>query len=186
MEVTLFAPGFFLFLCTLVFTINAYPHGAPKSACVNQLPVHKNIMAQTTTPPYSIRVSGTTYKANQSLTVTISGSFQGFLLQARTSGGTTPIGTFSGPPTDTKIVQCSAKDDSWTHANNNIKNHSSVLWNPPSVDVGDITFLATVANGHDIYWLNVRSDALTATSGSTGTTISTTTVLVVLFRFLVV
>ncbi|KAK6165998.1 hypothetical protein SNE40_022795 [Patella caerulea] len=170
-----------LVLFGAVCGVYSFGSGAPIKACVNMMPVHPNVSPQTSTSPYTIAVSSTTYKPSQQITVTISGggNHQGLLVQARKSSVATPIGTFSTPSAQTKTTQCTATGDSWTHSSNTNKTTSTVIWTAPSNDMGDITFKATVAQDYNTYWLNHQSQALTYMSGATSTQLGVGAVLAV-------
>ncbi|XP_055959250.1 putative defense protein 3 [Patella vulgata] len=132
---SLFLRGFLVLAS--VCRIHSYSSGAPPSACVSLTPLH-GLSPQTSTAPYSMNVSSTTYGPNQQITVSITGStLRGLIVQARKSSGET-IGTFSNPSTDTRIFQCTANSDSWTHSSSGIKASPTVTWTAPSTNMGDI------------------------------------------------
>ncbi|KAK6165997.1 hypothetical protein SNE40_022794 [Patella caerulea] len=167
-----------LVLVGAVCGVYSYGSGAPSRACVSLMPGHYGISPQSATSPYSITVSSSTYQPNQQITVTISGgNHQGLLLQARVSGATTPIGTFSTPSANTKTIQCTAAGDSWTHSSQTMKTTSTVIWTAPSADAGQISFKATIAQNKNTYWMNHESQALTFIPETTmsSTNVPTTT-----------
>ncbi|XP_066264043.1 putative defense protein 3 [Branchiostoma lanceolatum] len=137
--------------------------GAPAAACVTMHPGHKinpttDVVPQNSTSPYSIVVEGSRYTPGSTFSVQIVGPvFRGFLLQARRPGMDTPVGTFSNAPTDTKTTMCTAADSSMTHANTNVKQNITLTWNAPSAGVGNVQFVATVAEMKMTYWMNVMS-----------------------------
>lgn len=79
---------------------------------------------------------------NYYFSVTISGTFGGFLLQAREVGKTVPIGIFSNPSSPSKLTECTVAGDSVTHSDANSGNITSfsVDWTPPSSAV-DVQFV---------------------------------------------
>ncbi|KAK6166008.1 hypothetical protein SNE40_022801 [Patella caerulea] len=160
----------FLMTCLLIIvpvvTINGYSTGAPKGACKNLMPNHEGAVAQTTTSPYSISVSSTTYKPGETITVTVKGElFKGLILQARSSSDdTTPIGTFTIPSTNTKTTKCTSDSDTWTHSNSTNKREGSANWTAPSTNMGDITFRATIVQTKLKFWTN-HEKAVSAQSG---------------------
>ncbi|XP_078620078.1 putative defense protein 3 [Branchiostoma floridae x Branchiostoma japonicum] len=144
--------------------------GAPTSACTSMSPGHLNngtaVTAQSSASPYSI-VVGDKYTPGRTLSVQIVGPvFKGFLLQARRPGMTSPVGTFSSPPTDTKAIQCTAADSSMTHANTNPKQNLTLTWTAPSTGVGNVQFVATVAEEKVTYWMNIQSRQVRQASGA--------------------
>ncbi|KAK6165996.1 hypothetical protein SNE40_022793 [Patella caerulea] len=158
-----------LVLVGAVCGVYSYGNGAPVGACTSMMPGHNGVSPQTSTSQYTITASSTTYQPNQQITVTIAGggNHQGLLLQARKSGSTTPIGTFSTPSANTKLTQCTAAGDSWTHSDTTNKQTSTVIWTAPSTDMGQITFRATVATNKNTYWMNHESQALAYMAGTT-------------------
>ncbi|XP_077994255.1 putative defense protein 3 isoform X2 [Glandiceps talaboti] len=169
---------YYSFLITTVFMIVAcctfdtaygYGTGAPTSACTTMVPGHVGKSPQpSNTNPYSVSASSATYTPGGTITVTISGNnFQGMLLQARQPGQTTPVGTFSNPPSNTRLLRCTSAGDSITHANTNTKNSgTSFTWTAPSQGVGTIEFVATVAQAKSTYWTAFPSSQLTESSSS--------------------
>ncbi|ESP00377.1 hypothetical protein LOTGIDRAFT_66392, partial [Lottia gigantea] len=145
-------------ISSMVGSIYGFDNGAPAKACVTQMPGH-SVAAQTTPNPYTIVVSATTYNYSNPQPITVTGTFKGLLLQARSTGSSTaPIGMFSSPPADTKVFNCTTTADSWTHANTNDKTGTTIItWTPPSINAGDIVFQATVAQEKDTFWMNTRS-----------------------------
>ncbi|XP_035661462.1 putative defense protein 1 [Branchiostoma floridae] len=79
---------------------------------------------------------------------------------------TTPVGTFSSAPTDTKTTTCTAADSSMTHANTNEKQDITLTWNAPAAGAGSVQFIATVAEAKVTYWMNITSTEVTEGSAS--------------------
>ena len=76
--------------------------------------------------------------------MTVSGTFQGLLLQARLADGSsaTPYGTWSvGGAAGMKTKRCTADDDSVTHSSTAAKTDLVLTWTPPSDDVGELEFM---------------------------------------------
>ncbi|XP_072039606.1 putative defense protein 3 [Amphiura filiformis] len=165
-----------LILTALVFvvchtsSVEGYGTGAPPAACVTMVPGHLN--STTSDPinpsddpsPYSLDVDIEMVGKGGTVQVTIKGStFRGFLLQARLADGssTDPVGTFSTSVENTKTTTCTATDDSVTHANTEIKpDGTTVTWMAPSMEFGDIKFMATVAENHDVFWVGHESSTV--------------------------
>ncbi|CAH1249080.1 Hypp8510 [Branchiostoma lanceolatum] len=141
--------GAAFFLAVALFErCEGFGSGAPASACTTMQPGHLNgtngttVAAQTSASPYSIVPGSSSYTAGGTVSVQIVGPvFRGFLLQARQTGMTTPIGTFSNAPNNTKTTQCTTADNSMTHANTNAKENITLTWTAPSTTMGNIEFV---------------------------------------------
>ncbi|CAL9707967.1 unnamed protein product [Knipowitschia caucasica] len=140
----------------------AYPSGAPTGACVDMIPRHMGVEPQTSPPPYTLLTNANEFSPGAPITVTIVGpAYRGVLLEARTPGDTTALGSWQMPPPDTRFLECSGNPQgAVTHANTNVKGNSTVFsWTPPNT-IRPIYFMATVAQQRTVYWLDVRSSAL--------------------------
>jgi len=160
-----------LLALTLLPVVLGFPSGAPTGACGHLTPGHRAnqtvISPQAVQSPYTISVSSDTYATSGTLTVSITGeSFRGILLHARLADDTV-VGTFSSPPTDTQLIQCTNADDSVTHLNTNSKSAGTEFtWNAPATDVGPVTFTATVLQEFEIFWVKLTSEDVSADSGA--------------------
>ncbi|XP_030852076.1 uncharacterized protein LOC100890012 isoform X2 [Strongylocentrotus purpuratus] len=150
--------------------VMAYPSGAPINACVNLTPGHRYsasviIPPQTGPSPYSLSVSKNMYTPSEVLTVSVTGrSFRGILLQARLADDTL-VGTFSDPPTNTKLLQCTDPGDSVTHTSYAHKEAgTSFTWTAPSSDVGNVIFTATFLLEYNEFWVKVTSQEIMAST----------------------
>ncbi|XP_035660833.1 putative ferric-chelate reductase 1 [Branchiostoma floridae] len=137
-----------LFLVVSLFTgCEGFGSGAPSGACTTMQPGHLDsnnatVSAQTSTSPYSIVPGATTYTAGGTVSVEIRGPvFRGFLLQARRPGMTTPVGSFSDAPNNTKLTTCTTAASSMTHANTEAKENITLTWTAPSPAVGNVQFV---------------------------------------------
>ncbi|XP_078738914.1 putative ferric-chelate reductase 1 [Lampetra fluviatilis] len=106
----------------------AYGYGAPPETCINMTPGHGAAVASLY---YSIDVSGTNFTNTSSLTVTVKGTYEGVIMQARAPGSTTPVGTWATPPADTKLMTCSSASDTMTHSSETNKANSVFTWISP-------------------------------------------------------
>nr|XP_006818800.1 PREDICTED: flocculation protein FLO11-like [Saccoglossus kowalevskii] len=141
-----------------LINVHGYPTGAPTSACETMIPGHVRTSAQTIPAPYSIHLSSSMYSFDEPLIVTITGElYKGILLQARPVQQTTPYGTFLTPPRGLHSINCTNPLDSLTHSMSIFKKNTSFTWTPSSNDVGDIEFVATIAQNHNVYWIGVKS-----------------------------
>ncbi|XP_066264045.1 putative defense protein 3 [Branchiostoma lanceolatum] len=176
--------GAVFFLAVALFAgCEGFGSGAPTSACTTMQPGHLNngtsVAAQNSTSPYSIVPGTSSYTAGGTVSVQILGPvFQGFLLQARQTGMTTPVGTFSNAPNNTKTTMCTAADSSMTHDNTNAKENITLTWTAPSTTMGNIEFVATIADVKTTYWMNVKSSEIS------GATITRATAYVILFSLI--
>ncbi|XP_077866955.1 putative defense protein Hdd11 [Saccoglossus kowalevskii] len=162
-----------------LMNVHGYPTGAPISACETMVPGHVRTSAQTSLAPYSIHLSSSMYSRDEPLTVTIIGpQYGGILLQARPIRHTQPYGTFPSPHKGFKTINCSNPFDSLTHSINSLRQNVSFTWNPASHAVGDIEFVATIAQNHNVYWVGVRSAVLSNANPTTAvfTTEAATTI----------
>ncbi|KAI4875662.1 hypothetical protein NFI96_023702 [Prochilodus magdalenae] len=70
--------------------------------------------AQNSQAPYSITTDNSSYTDSQEITVTLtatSGSFKGFMLQAREVGGSTPLGSFTLLGSNSRLLACSSQSN---------------------------------------------------------------------------
>ncbi|KAL7838042.1 hypothetical protein AOLI_G00264460 [Acnodon oligacanthus] len=146
-----------------VTPVLGFATGAPASACESMQPQHSGVQPQPDQPPYIIETSNSTFQTGQPLTVIIKGpDYSGVLLEARSGSSTNALGSWGSPPANTKHLRCSGNNQgAITHSNTNMKNHLTVYsWMPPETS-NSIYFMATVAKGRNVYWLNVKSATLT-------------------------
>ncbi|XP_071787334.1 putative defense protein 1 [Asterias amurensis] len=184
----LFAALWMLAFCGLR---DAFPSGASPKACVQMIPGHVSgegnpIIPQESASPYSIVVDGSEYNPGGMVRVTITAdpttaTFQGFLLQARAIGRTDPVGTFlAGSDGASKLITCNATGDAVTHtAATEKQSGMSFMWQAPTAGVGDIKFLLTVAQDHDVFWVRMESNTLTASAPVTALSIPLLVILLV-------
>ncbi|XP_030847144.1 putative defense protein 2 [Strongylocentrotus purpuratus] len=123
---------------------NAYPSGAPTSACGDMTPGH-GFSSQTSVSPYTISVSPAFYQPGQQMNVTISRNantpaLKGILLQARLTGTDEIIGTWSlEGTTGFQTLACNGANSAVTHTNNDDKPATFQLnWTPPDDNGDDI------------------------------------------------
>ncbi|XP_072023784.1 putative defense protein 3 [Amphiura filiformis] len=161
-----------LLICVVLPTAtDAYPSGPPSSACTSLQPTGHNSSPQTVNSPYQITLDSDTYSPGQTVRVTLSGvsdtAFAGFIVQARRKDEfkdtTTSVGSFSSPPTGTKLMACHNNQvGTWTHSSNADKTTVTIEWTAPGTFEGDMAFRATVVQGPaQTYWENVLSTIIT-------------------------
>ncbi|KAK5871118.1 hypothetical protein PBY51_004016 [Eleginops maclovinus] len=159
MELSL--PG--LVMLQMLCLATGYPTGAPTGACEDMMPRHTGVLPQPSPAPYTLLVNTGTFQPGKAITVTISGpEYRGVLLEARTYGSTNAIGSWQLPPPDTKFLECTGNPQgAITHSNINLKADSTAYsWIPPN-STSPVYFMATVAQQRAVFWVNVRSAALT-------------------------
>nr|XP_039252094.1 putative defense protein 3 [Styela clava] len=168
----------FVYVTLVVHHAKALPNGAPTSACSTFMPRHVNrqsggfLSSQSlVASPYSIVVSRTNFTRNTVIRVHISDNrttlngYRGILLQARLndsfSNGTQ--GSWMNPPQFTKLIRCNNRNDAVTHSEViNVKNETTVFeWRAPcDRDIGNVVFIATVAQTRELFWPRITSDVV--------------------------
>ncbi|XP_054851942.1 putative defense protein 3 [Eublepharis macularius] len=185
----------FQILWTMFSLCSAFPTGAPASACENMLPMHTGVQPQQTLAPYEFLVNSPSFLNGQPINIQILGpAYRGLLLEARSFGSTTALGFWKNPPNNTKLLQCSGNPHgAVTHSNTNLKTRQTTYtWLPPNSGCPPVvTFLATVAQSHEIYWTNIKSKVIwknpKASCGAetlTRTLSATAPLLLVLFEYI--
>uniref|UniRef100_A0A8D0H0X5 Reelin domain-containing protein n=1 Tax=Sphenodon punctatus TaxID=8508 RepID=A0A8D0H0X5_SPHPU len=88
--------------------------------------------------------------------------YRGLLLEARTFGSTAALGSWQTPPNNTRFLQCSGNPQgAITHSNTEFKTKQTYTWLPPASGCPSvISFVATVAQSHEIYWLQIKSKVI--------------------------
>ncbi|XP_048370013.1 putative defense protein 3 [Sphaerodactylus townsendi] len=151
-------------LWTMLIPHSSFPTGAPASACENMLPGHTGIQPQQTLAPFEFLVSSPSFLNGQPINIQIVGpAYRGLLLEARSFRSTTALGFWKSPPNNTKYLQCSGNPHgAVTHSNTNLKTRQTTYtWLPPNSGCPPVvTFMATVALSHEIYWTNIRSKVI--------------------------
>ncbi|XP_072391895.1 putative ferric-chelate reductase 1 homolog [Diabrotica undecimpunctata] len=146
------------FLLFLICSTQAFPDGAPSSACNSLTPFHGGgLAAQKGPPQYSI-VSRLQNDVVQ-LTVgsTLGLKFQGFLIQGRTPNGEI-VGTFQlSGGTPAHALDCRHAGDTATHNNPTPKDHLDLIWVPPVGYEGPIIFNSTIAQDYSTFWVGIQS-----------------------------
>uniref|UniRef100_A0ABM5EW65 Defense protein 3 n=1 Tax=Pogona vitticeps TaxID=103695 RepID=A0ABM5EW65_9SAUR len=151
-------------LCVALSINQAFPTGAPATACETMLPLHMGAQPQSTPAPYGFLVSTPSFLNGQPLYVQILGpTYKGLLLQARSFGSPTALGFWEVPPNNTKLLQCSGNPQGTiTHSNTHVKTgHTTYAWFPPTSGCPKVVrFVATIAQSHDVYWTDVKSKVI--------------------------
>ncbi|KAM4722464.1 putative ferric-chelate reductase 1 [Rhinophrynus dorsalis] len=168
-----------LLFVILPLHIVAFPNGRVEPACSTMIP-HHGVEPQTSQAPYTLTTSSNTYSPGQEITVTLSTTgtqFKGFLIQARTDNGTTPVGSFKVITPDAQPLTCTTAAAAVSHTSNNLKTSIQVIWVAADSNGTDIHFRATVVENKLTFWTNVVSSRLTfsETLATTVVPISSTT-----------
>ncbi|XP_039218318.1 putative defense protein 3 isoform X1 [Crotalus tigris] len=148
---------------TILGSNQAFPDGAPESACESMLPVHTGVQPQTVPSPYEVLVSTPSFQNGQRVNVQIRGpAYQGLLLEVRSFQSAAAVGFWQSPPNNTRFLQCSGNPQgAITHSNTNLKMSQIYSWLPPPSHCPRVViFVATVAQSHDIYWTQVKSKVI--------------------------
>ncbi|XP_077309185.1 putative ferric-chelate reductase 1 [Lithobates pipiens] len=179
-----------IFLAWFSVGVDAYGNGQVTAACSTMMPSH-GASAQTSSSPYVLTLSKTTYSPGEKITVTLTSSsgstqFQGFLIQARSVSGTTSWGSFQ-VTSDAQTLTCTTAADAVSHTSNSRKTNLQVTWVAPTSTTENIQIRATVVQTELVFWTNVNSPTLsfmavasntassTASTTATSTTTTTTT-----------
>ncbi|XP_074859129.1 putative ferric-chelate reductase 1 [Carettochelys insculpta] len=163
----------FVFCAVFSARVLGFPDGKVIPSCDSMLPGH-HAPSQTTSAPYKISVSSTSFDPGDKIIVTLQGidnsSFAGFLLQARTVTGDSIVGTFQITDQNTQGLLCNqVKSSSVSHTNSSSKQTVTAIWVAPS-GTGNVQFRATVVQDFSVFWTDVRSQTLVSSSSPTDST----------------
>uniref|UniRef100_A0A8C2ACY6 Wu:fj05g07 n=1 Tax=Cyprinus carpio TaxID=7962 RepID=A0A8C2ACY6_CYPCA len=166
----------YVLLCC-VGVVHCYGHGRVSEVCGSMTPNHGSNSAQSSTAPFSITADKTTFKEGDQITVLLNSQsgdqFEGFMLQARGVGSTTPIGTFTVTDSNAQLLSCNGvANRAVSHTSDYKKSSIQAKWTAPtSGQLGDIEFRATFAKGFSTFWVGVKSS--TVAYNGTGTSPAT-------------
>ncbi|XP_063283411.1 putative ferric-chelate reductase 1 [Pelobates fuscus] len=172
-----------IFLLALLYPlcITAYPNGQGiEGSCTTLQPSH-GASAQTSSAPYTVGLSKSTYSSGERITVTLSTNagatqFTGFLIQARAGSSNTPIGSFETSNANAQTLTCTTSASAVSHTSNSKKSNIQVTWVAPNANITNLQFRATVVQVEKTFWINVASSTLTYVAATTSsTTVSTPT-----------
>ncbi|KAH8028949.1 hypothetical protein HPB51_020876 [Rhipicephalus microplus] len=134
----------------LVLSVRGFPRGAPMSACRTMAPSH-GLVVDVAGPRVTLRAW--LLPDTRSATVTMSGRFRGFLVQARSKDDVRVLvpGRFT-PTTGARTLDCDNRDDSAiTHLDNTEKTNVTAKWAAPPGWEGSVVFKATVVKTYEAY-----------------------------------
>ncbi|KAG8555934.1 hypothetical protein GDO81_017866 [Engystomops pustulosus] len=164
LQTSIFLLALYHFDCT-----SGYPNGQVESSCYSMVPDH-GASAQSSTAPYSLSLSKSTYSAGQRMTVTLAGSsFKGFLIQARSGGSSNPLGSFTASG-NAQTLYCTTAASAVSHTSGTSKSSIQVTWVAPSNTNSDIQLRATVVQSERVFWTGILSSKLTYNANDTSDT----------------
>ncbi|XP_050675502.1 putative defense protein Hdd11-like [Leptidea sinapis] len=163
----------FKYICialALALGSEAYPWGAPTSACKDMIPRH-NTEPQEMPAPYVVTTSSKVVKAGEQIQVTVSGmspsdTVKGLMMQAR--AGEKPVGTFNIEDSNpvVQLMKCENDGDTVTHKRHDAeedKQSITLTWTAPE-DFDDVVkFRATIVLTVSKFWVGVESAAVKVT-----------------------
>ncbi|XP_069593528.1 putative ferric-chelate reductase 1 [Ranitomeya imitator] len=152
-------------LVLLPLEVTAYANGSVTAACADMLPQH-GYSAQTSSAPYTLTASKTSYKAGDEITVTLKNTTQdypieGFLIQARQPNSNTPLGSFQVTGSAIQTLNCTTTASAVSHTSDQPKSIVEVTWIAPNVTFSTIQFRATAVSNFSIFWTNLVGPSLT-------------------------
>ncbi|XP_043941782.1 putative ferric-chelate reductase 1 isoform X2 [Protopterus annectens] len=149
---------------TLLPTTSGYPNGRIEEACSTMEPIHGSVKSQSSSPPYSITVSNTTYTPGDKFTVTLEGlsgqQFTGFLLESVSVGTNEFLGTFTILDSKSQTLTCSRKENAAVSHTTKVKKQKIQFeWTAPSTSQ-DIQFKTTLLQSYDVFWSNIKGPVM--------------------------
>lgn len=133
-------PLFVAILLVLLGGALPYHTGAPQRACDGMVPGHGSPQ-QSGADSYQLTAEK---QPDQSVRVTLTGTFKGFLLQARKADDVDTLvpGKFAPDDKDTTAtLNCSGDEAAaLTHTNGEVKSQVKATWIPPANWAGEVVF----------------------------------------------
>lgn len=144
----------------------AYPNGSIAVACDDMMPQHGNNKRQSSSAPYNLIVSKTSYYAKDQIIVTLKNTsadypIEGFFIQARQENSNTPLGYFIVSGNDVHTLTCKTTASAVSHTSDSSKSEVKVTWVAPDSNSTNITLRATVVSNFSIFWTDVVSQSIT-------------------------
>ncbi|XP_073705971.1 putative ferric-chelate reductase 1 isoform X2 [Garra rufa] len=153
-------------LGTLCLTsTSGYKNGKVEKSCESMMPDHHS-QPNTTASPYTVTVNASKFSPGDNIRVTVSGSghFEGFLIEARDASNPDGPAIGSFILVDHEISQrltCNSIEGSAvSHTSNAKKTEIQAIWKAPSNAPPTVQFLATVLAHYKIFWLKVPSPVI--------------------------
>lgn len=172
-------PIFAAVLLVLLGGALPYHTGAPQGACNNMVPGHGS-PSDSATDSYSLTAQK---QPDQSVKVTLAGTFKGFLIQARKANHVDSLvpGKFVPEGNASRTVDCAQEDGTaLTHKDGEVKSQVTATWIPPANWEGQVVFRATVVQDYENYVERVLSAPVSIQkssleAGKRGDAVSSTT-----------
>ncbi|KAH9491836.1 DOMON domain-containing protein frrs1L [Bulinus truncatus] len=168
----MFSCHHFVIMVLVIPCVDCYPDGkGVDDSCSSLTPSH-GANSQTSTAPYSITFSPTTFTPGQTVAVTLSASgtyFMGFMIQARradTSLSQELLGSFTG----NSQTRPACNGQALVQSSGSTKTSLTFNWISPSSSVGNITFRVTYVRAKRTFWANCASSILKEIPAATGST----------------
>lgn len=149
----------------LLFLGGVFPYhsGAPDKACETMIPGHGSA-SESGADSYKITAEK---QPDQSVKVTLEGTFKGFFIQAKRSDNIETLVPGKFVPGDSVIMQavdCGGHDETAvTHKDGSVKSEVAATWTPPANWEGTVVFRATVVQDYSNYVERILSDPVMIT-----------------------
>ncbi|XP_042214841.1 putative defense protein [Homarus americanus] len=155
------AEGVLVAVLCLVAGVAGRSTTVPAEACQSMMPSHGH-NAQLSQPPYNLIVRGNTQAINSPVNVVLAGAgprdmFRGFFVKAFDDATGRAIGSFTNAP---KTIDCGGVATGAHHAGPSAKNSVTLTWQPPVGFTGSVSFMATVVQTMDTFWVGVVSKSV--------------------------
>ncbi|CAF2528732.1 unnamed protein product [Rotaria sp. Silwood2] len=167
-----------IFLSISIKHGHSYSSGAPPIACGPMLPQH-DVSSQACSSKYIIESNTLQYSTNDTVQITIRGStisntFRGILLIAKTKTNQQIIGTWSVLDSTIQTLSCGGIPNTGiTHNSPVDKSSIHASWHPPSTITNDpIVIKATIVQSFNQIYVGCFSITLTAKSTNALTTVA--------------
>ncbi|XP_068197692.1 putative ferric-chelate reductase 1 [Antennarius striatus] len=172
-----------------------FPNGSVAYSCGSMMPGHPPYMPSTSSPPFTLSTSGSTYRPGGVVSVMVEveqGSpteFRGFMLQARSRKPhdlSWSIGTFINVDTSLfTLLHCNnMKNSTVSQASGEKRKKVQLSWKAPSnSNYGDIYFSASLVQDYTTFWVRMNSSTLkleTSGAASAGMFSSSTLLIITL------
>ncbi|XP_040216119.1 ferric-chelate reductase 1-like isoform X3 [Rana temporaria] len=149
----------------------AYPNGSIAVACDDMMPQHGDYKSQSSSAPYSLTVSKTSYSAKDQIIVTLKNTsadypIEGFFIQARPQNSNTPMGYFIVNGTEVQTLTCKTAASAVSHTSDSSKSEVKVTWVASASSYTNVTLRATVVANLSIFWTDVVSQSITYAGAS--------------------
>ncbi|XP_077500451.1 putative ferric-chelate reductase 1 homolog isoform X2 [Amblyomma americanum] len=144
-------PFFLAVLLVLLGTAVPYHTGAPQGACDAMVPGH-GAPSESGADSYQLTAEK---QPDQTVRVTLTGTFKGFLIQARKADDVDSLVPGKFVPVDnatTATLSCLGDEAAaLTHTDGDVKSQVKATWIPPANWAGEVVFRATVVQDYSHY-----------------------------------